>query len=108
MQGPVGVAQELAGEEDEIGFTVGDDAVGLGRIGDHADGRGGNAGFASNGCGKWDLIAGSNGDFRAGNEAARGAIDQIDAVIAKKARELNGIVNRPAALSPIYGGDASE
>ena len=38
VERPVGIAKELAGEEDEVGLAGADDLVGLGGLGDHAYG----------------------------------------------------------------------
>jgi hypothetical protein len=122
VKGPVGIAEELAGEKDEVGFARGDDGVGLGGIGNHADGGGGDAGFATDAGGEGDLEAGADGDFYVGNEAAGGDVDEIDAALAEEEGELDGLVDVPAdsriqgrvvaggpgSVSPIRGGDADE
>src|ERR1700679_422073 len=109
VKGPIGIAEELAGEEDEVGFAGGDDGVGLGGIGDHADGGGGDVGIAADASGEGDLIAGADGDLYIGNKAAGRDVDEVDAAFAEEVGEPDGLVDVPAAiLRPIGGGDADE
>ena len=108
MERPVGIAEHFAGEEDEIGLAVGDDCVGLLRIGDHADGGGGDGGFGADARGEGNLVAGADGDFCVGNEAAGGDVDEVDAVGAEMAGESDGVVDGPAAFGPVGGRDADE
>ena len=75
----IGVAEELAGDEDQVGFFFGEDGAGLGGGGDQADGGGHHAGFAADAFGEGDLVAGGYGNFCVGRVAAAGAIDQVDA-----------------------------
>lgn len=49
VQWPVGVAEQLARQQDEVSLSGADDLVGLGRLGDHADGSGGDFGLAADG-----------------------------------------------------------
>ena len=99
VEGPVGVAEELAGEEDEVGLAGGDDGVSLGRISDEADGGGGDVGFAADAGGEGDLEAWADGDFGVGDLAAGGDIDQINAMVAEEMGELDGVVDGPACPS---------
>jgi len=108
MNGPVGVAQHFACEQHEIGLTFGDDRVGLMRIGDHADGGGGNSRFRADARGEGNLEAGADGDFGVGSETARGDVDEVDAAGAKQAGEGDGFVGRPAAIDPVGCGDSDE
>ena len=75
---PVGFAEELAGEEDDVGLVGTDNLVGLGGVGDHADRSSGEAGFAADTVGKGDLIAGSDRDLLAGVVASGGAVEKVD------------------------------
>ena len=84
VEGPVGVAQQLAAEEDKVCLALGDDGIGLGGIGDEADGGGGNVGLATDSGGKLDLKTGSGGNFGVGDLASGGDIDEIDAVFAQE------------------------
>ncbi|MNG22111.1 hypothetical protein D3C84_1065610 [compost metagenome] len=43
MQWPVRVAQQLTGEEDNVCLTGAQNVLGLGRLGDHSYGAGGDA-----------------------------------------------------------------
>ena len=78
-EGPVGFTEEFAGEEDYVGLTGADDLVGLGGVGDHADGTGGEAGFAADAVGEGYLIAGADGDLLERGVAAGGHVDEVDA-----------------------------
>ena len=49
VERPVGVAEELACEENDVSLTGADDLVGLFGRGDHAYGAGWDRGFAANG-----------------------------------------------------------
>jgi len=69
-EGPVGFTEKLAGQEDDVGLMGADDLVGLGGVGDHADGAGGEAGFAANAVGEGYLVTGADGDLLAGIVAA--------------------------------------
>ena len=108
VNGPVGVAEHFAGQEDEIGVSGGDDVVGLMRIGDHADGGSGDVGFVADLGSKGNLVAWAGGDFGIGNHAARRAIDEVDAVVAEEGGKSNGIIDGPAFrfVGPVCGGDA--
>jgi len=84
VQREVGIAEHFAGEEDEIGFAIGHNVIGLNGIGDHADGCGGDVGFAADSGGELDLEAGAGRNLGVGDLAARGAVDEIDAVVAEE------------------------
>lgn len=108
MQRPVGIAEHLAGEEDQIGLTLADDCIGLMRVGDHADGRGGNCGFGADARGKRSLETGTGRDFGVRNQASGRDVDEVDAMSAEEACESDRVIWRPAALSPIRRRDADE
>ena len=69
VEGEVGIAKHLTGEEDEIGFAIGHNVIGLKGIGDHADGCGGDVGFAADSGGELDLEAGAGWNLGVGNLA---------------------------------------
>ena len=92
MQGPVGIAEHFAGEEDEIGLALGDDGVGLMRVGDHADGSSGSGGFGADARGKGSLETGTDGDLCVRNQAAGGDVDEVDAVGTQETAEGDGVV----------------
>ena len=94
VEGPVGVVEELAGEENDIGLAGADDGVGLGGFGDHADGTGGDADFAADAVGEGDLIAGADGDLLAVVVASGRAVDEVDALGFEEVGEGNGVVER--------------
>jgi len=108
VERPVGVAQHLAGEEDDVGLAFGDDFVGLLRFGDEADCGGGDACFFADAFGEGDLEGGAGGNFGMRHKAAGGDIDEIDAVFAEMAGELYGFVGRPPTFGPVGGGDADQ
>jgi hypothetical protein len=108
VQRPVGVAQHLAGQENQIGLAAGNNRVGLRRIGNHAHRSGRHFGFLAYSRGERDLVTGADRDLYVRNHASRGAIDQIDAVRAKEMCELNGLVDIPSTLSPVGCGDAHQ
>ena len=66
MERPVGIAKELAGQQDEVGLPIADDLVGLRGRGNHPDGAGGDSGFAANSLGVVYLVAGPTGICWAG------------------------------------------
>ena len=103
VQGPVRVAEHLAGKEDEIRLTVGDDGVCLLGIGDHAHGRSRNGGLGPDACGEGCLERWTDGNGCVRDLATGGAIDEVDAVRAQVAGEGDGVVNGPAAFNPIRG-----
>ena len=108
MDRPVGVAEHFARHEDEVGLALVDDAVGLGGLGDHADGGGGDGGFVADASREVDLIAGREGNFGVGDVAAGRAVDQVNAVFAQEAGKLNRVVDGPAAFRPVASGDADK
>jgi hypothetical protein len=105
-EGPVGFAEEFAGEEDDVGLSGADDLVGLGGVGDHADGSGGEGGFAADAVGEGDLVAGAEGDLLAGVVAAGGDVEEVDAFGLDQAGELYGLFEGKTAVNPIDGGVA--
>src|SRR5262245_18002090 len=55
---PIGIAQHLARDRDDIGLTVLQDRLGLRRLGDHADNHGRDIGFAAHVLGIDDVVSG--------------------------------------------------
>ena len=108
MQGPVGIAEHFASEEDEIGLALGNDCIGLKRVGDHANGSSGNGGFGADARGKGSLKTGTDGDLCVRNQAARGDVDEVDAVSTQETGERDGLVGRPAVVNPVGGRDADK
>jgi hypothetical protein len=111
VERPIRIAQHFAGEEDEIGLAAGDEVVGLMRVGDHADGGGGNGGFGANASCEGSLECGPDGNLGIGDLAAGGNVDEIDAVCAEMTGESDGFVDGPAIpaiFGPVGGGDADE
>ena len=108
VQRPVGIAEKFACKQDEIGLAAAEDVVGLSRAGNHADGAGGEAGFAADALGEGGLIAGADGNLRGGDVAAAGDIEEMDSMCFEQACEIDGLVEIPAAGSPVCGGDADQ
>jgi hypothetical protein len=112
VEGPVGVSEKFAGEENEVGLAGADDLIGLGGRGDHAYGAGGNVRFAADSLGVMDLVAGANGDLLGGMVAAGGDVDEVDAFKLHEFGEFYGLGQVPARAegfgSPVGGGDADE
>ena len=108
MERPVGIAQHLAREQNQIGLAVADDLVGLGGAGDHADGGGRNFGLAADPRRERNLIARADRDLRLLDIAARGAVDRIDAEPLQLPRERDRLLEVPAAFGPIGRGNAHE
>jgi hypothetical protein len=105
---PVGIAEHFAREENEVGRVVSDEAVGLLRLGDHADGGCGNGSFIANARCEGSLKGGADGDFCIGREPAGRDVDEVDAVGAEMTGESDGVVDGPAVINPIGSGDAHE
>ena len=76
--------------------------------GDHADRAGEDAGVLANALGKRRLIAGADRNLRRRDVAARRAVDQVDAERLQLARELDRLLDVPAAVDPIGRGNARE
>lgn len=108
VERPIRIAEHGAGEEDEIGVAFGNDRVGLMRVSDHANGGGGYGGFCADAGGEWGLEGGADGDFGVGNLTTGGDIDEVDSVGAQVTGKDDGIVDGPAIVGPVSGGDADE
>src|SRR5690606_30822454 len=108
LEGPAGVAEQFAAEEDEIGLSRAHDGIRLLRLGDEADGGGVDLRLTADPLGEGDLVARADGDLGIGNEAATRAVDDVDAVLAEEPSELDRLVNVPAAFHPVRRGDADE
>jgi hypothetical protein len=108
MEGPVGVAQQLATEKNEVNLALSHDGIGHHGVGNHTHGRGGNAGLAADSSGKLDLESGTDGDLGVGNLSAGRNVNEIDAVLAQELGELDGFIDGPAAGDPVGGGDADK
>src|SRR5262249_40413993 len=75
---PVGLSQELAGQEDQVGLTGANDLVGLSWIGNHAHSAGRHPAVAANLIGEPNLVARTKRNAYAGHVAARGAVEQVN------------------------------
>ncbi len=108
MKRPIGIAQEFAGEQYEIGLASADDFVGLVRIRYHSDCSRQDFRFALDAFGERNLVAGADLHFCVRDHGAGRTIDQVDLPWFEFAGERDGIVQRPAAFFPICRGDADE
>ena len=106
IDGPIGVTEHFAGNEDHIGAFAGDDGFGLVGVGDHSDGPGWNLRAAFNAFGEVDLVAGAGGDISFCGGAAATAIDEIEAEWFEAFTKFNTIFECPAAINPIGAGNA--
>jgi hypothetical protein len=92
VQGPVGIAQHFAGEKDHVGVAGGDDLIGLCGFCDHADGGRGNSSFSPDAGGERHLETGADGNAGVRNLAARGDVDEVNAMSGQQARQFYGFV----------------
>src|SRR5258707_13269481 len=74
---PVGIAQQFPGEKDKIGLLGCQDRLDLRWVGQHAYRASGDVRLAANCCGKLDLVAGAQGNFHVGDQAAARYINQV-------------------------------
>src|SRR5699024_1756640 len=109
---PGGVAQQRAPEEDRGGLLVGDERIGLLRGADAAHGRGEGAALGPDSGRIAGLVLLVVGD-RHHVDAARGAVDEIDAPLGRPPGELHGLGEGPrlpgvvgVLLDPVGGRDA--
>src|SRR5258706_5532450 len=107
-QWEVRIAEQLAREDDDVGLFALDDFVGLEGFGDEAHGTGQHASLALDPLGEGDLIAGPGGDPYARHISSGGAVHEIHAPLAGDARQLDTLVEMPAAFCPVGGRDAEE
>ena len=112
MKRPVGIAEQFASEKDEVCLAGPDDLVCLGWFGDHADGGGGDLGFAVDGVGVVNLVAGAYGNLLGRVIAAGGDVYEIDLCLLKEFREGDGLGEIPAWTERLWGpvgrGDSDE
>ena len=108
VERPVGVAQEFTSDDNEVGLAGADDVRGLSGVGDHADGAGEDAGLGADGFREGRLIAGAEGNGRAEDIAAGGAVDEVDTAVAEESGEADGLREIPAAFGVVGSGDADE
>src|ERR1700678_3679889 len=103
---PVGIAEELASQQDYIGLAGGNDMLGLLGRGDHTNGSGEDSRFSADALGKESLIAGAERNLCLGNDASRGRVNEVDAQRLDLPCEDDGILDGPAALDPVRSRDA--
>jgi hypothetical protein len=101
VQRPIGIVEQHAAQNHEIGTAVGNDLFGSLRRRDQADRRGCNAGVAPNALGERNLIAGMDRNALARIEPAAAGVDEIDvAGRLQGARERNRILQGPSRPPP--------
>ena len=108
MQRPVGIAQQLAGQQDQVGLAGAQHVFGLHRFGDQPHGASGDARFAADALGELGLVAGADGNFRVRRGAAGGHIDQVHAQRLEPAGQLHRLVRVPAIVHPVGGRQAHQ
>src|SRR5258705_6186298 len=108
VQRPVRIAQELAREEHHVRLPALYDCVRLTRIGDEAHRGCRDVGLATDALGDLHLIARPDGNLRTGYDPTRRAVDEIDAEQGEYARELDRLLEVPAAGQPIGAGEARQ
>jgi len=108
VEGPIGIAEKLAGEENHVGFIFGENLFGLSGIGDEAYRAGWDVGISPDGVSEWDLVAGILRDAGAGGSAAAGAVDEVNADGFELFGQSDGLREIPAALDPVGGGDSDK
>ena len=108
MQRPVGIAQQLAREHDEIGLASANDVIGLRGVCNEADGRSGDTRFAPDLFGERGLVAGTHRNGGLFDAAAAGDVDQVNADVFELAGEVNRLLRIPTAFDPIGCGNPSK
>src|SRR5882757_5143914 len=103
---PAWVIKHSTCQRDDIGFTPADDVFGLLRLGDQADGNGGEAGGRSDRIGKRHLVARRSGYFLQRRNTARGDGDPVGAALFELGGISHGLFQIPATLDPIGGGQS--
>ncbi|MNF96075.1 hypothetical protein D3C84_788530 [compost metagenome] len=79
--------------------------LGLGRLGNHAYGTGGNVGFFADTFSEARLVAGPGRNFRVDRRTTRRNIDQVYAKGFETSRQLDGLIRVPAIFYPVRGRD---
>ena len=108
MEGPVRIAQQFPGQQDEIGLTVTNELVGLGWVGNKANGASIDVGLVADSFGEGDLKAGADRDLGVQDHASGGNVDQIDSAVLEGFRQFDRLVRVPPAFSPIGGRNSNE
>ena len=103
MQRPVRVAQQLPGQENQVGLACAQNVLGLGWLGDHAHRARGHFRFLAHAFGKTGLVARAGRDLGIAGRAARRHIDQIHAKHTQASGQLDGFVRVPAVFHPVGG-----
>ena len=106
VPGPVGVAEEFAGEHDYVGVSADDGVFGLGWCGDHPACGHGNFGFPADSAGNWceegwsPRDAGQVGDYETVAD-----IEEVKAGGFEFASGFDGFFQRYSAADPIGNGE---
>ena len=107
-QRPIRIAQELAGDEDRIRLPGRNDLLGLDGRRDHPDRTGHDFSVPADLPGKRRLKTRTERNLCMRRAAARRAIDEVYSCLPQPTRELNGLLNIPATINPIGGGNTHE
>ena len=101
-QRPIGIAQQFARKQRDIGLAVANDLIRLGRRGDHAYGRCRYSRFPPNALSERNLIAGT--DWNLGVFNIKPPDEQSTAStprLFKLSRKLDRLLEIPAAVRPV-------
>jgi len=108
VQWPVRFAEHFPRQQHHVSLSVADDVVRLFRFGDETDGAGRDPGLFPNAFRERYLKPGTNRNLRVRHQAARRAIDEIDAFVFQLLHQRHGLIGIPTALGPIGRGDADK
>ncbi len=112
MRGPqreVRVAEHLAAEHHGVRAALGDDGLGLRRLGDEAHGVERDLRVLLHVLGEGHLVAGRDGDRDPGRVAARGDVEEVGAVLGGPAGDRRGLLLVPAGVArPVGRGEAHQ
>src|SRR6185369_16079148 len=99
------VVKESTRHYHEISLAAGDDRLGHFRAGNHSDRPGCDARPAADRVGEWNLVTGVQVNLLARVHAAARAVHQVYlAALLEDLRELDALLDIPAALHPVGAG----
>jgi len=98
---PIRIPQQFPGQKHEICFSSSHNLASFFRLRYEANGGGGNAGFAANALGEWNLVARCDWDFGVRHRSARTAVDQVHPLRLQPPGQFDALLNVPASLHPV-------
>ncbi|KIU01221.1 hypothetical protein QU39_00170, partial [Staphylococcus aureus] len=105
VPGPARVVEHDAGERDRVRPALGEDRLGLSRLGDESDGDGGEPRLGLDARGVGHLIARPELDRLLRRDAAGGDVDRRGAALLQGGGQRHGVLDVPAVLDPVGGRD---